>query len=37
LPPHLEGLLQRPERAARLANDAGAVADYLTTHARIAH
>ncbi len=35
LPPHLESLMQKPERAARLPNDAAAVADYVRKHARI--
>ncbi len=34
LPPHLADLMERPERVARLANDARAVADYLSAHAR---
>jgi threonine synthase len=34
LPPHLADLMQRPERVARLPNDARAVADYLSAHAR---
>ena len=37
LPAHLENLMHKPERSVRLANDAGAVADYLSAHARIAH
>ena len=34
LPPHLADLMQRPERVAHLPNDARAVADYLSAHAR---
>ncbi len=34
LPPHLSDLMERPERVARLPNDARAVADYLSAHAR---
>ena len=37
LPPHLDGLMQKSERTARVANDARAVADYVAAHARIAH
>jgi threonine synthase len=35
LPPHLSDLMARPERVARLPNDARAVADYLSAHARM--
>ncbi len=34
LPPHLGDLMEKPERIARLPNDARAVADYLSAHAR---
>ena len=37
LPPHLADLMGRPERVAHLPNDARAVADYLTAHARARH
>ncbi len=36
LPAHLGRLMQKPERSARLPNDAGVVADYLRTCARTA-
>jgi threonine synthase len=34
LPPHLADLMQKPERLAHLPNEARAVADYLSAHAR---
>ena len=35
LPAHLADLMRKPERVARLPNDARAVADYLKAHARM--
>jgi threonine synthase len=35
LPPHLTDIMSKPERVARLPNDARAVANYLSVHARM--